>query len=164
MSFQILQLLHIQTIFSLLGISTFMWITHDGLTKLFCQLQICLASNSSSSAQPTLVEKHWSSSWPTVDISDLVVSPTSALSDHSLLTFQVVVSCPCDDHQATFSCRCITPATTTAMAGKLPLSLAPLCNYRSSIDVLWSALLMNSTISCQWIGSVTATWHDNLFF
>ena len=72
-----------------------------------------------------------------VDISDLVVSPyTSALSDHSLLTFQVVVSCPCDDHQADFSCRRITPATTSAMADKLPLSLAPLCNCRGCVECL----------------------------
>ena len=84
-----------------------------------------------------------------VDISDLVVSPyTSALSDHSLLTFQVVVSCPCDDHQAAFSCRRITPATTSAMADKLPLSLAPLCNCRGSVECLadehsnvWSAAI-----------------------
>ena len=55
-----------------------------------------------------------------VDISQLVVSPyTSALSDHILLTFQVVVSCACDDQQATFSCRRITPETITAMADKL---------------------------------------------
>ena len=72
-----------------------------------------------------------------VDISQLVVSPyTSALSDHFLLTFQVVVSCPCDDQQATFSCRRITPATITAMADKLPRSLAPLCNYRGSVEFL----------------------------
>ena len=72
-----------------------------------------------------------------VDISDLMVSPyTSALSDHFLLTFQVVVSCPCEDQQATFSCRRITPTTITVMADKLPHSLAPLCNYRGSVEFL----------------------------
>ena len=74
-----------------------------------------------------------------VDISDLVFSPyISASSDHFLLTFQAVVSCPCDDHQATFSCRRITPATKKAMADKLPrsLTLAPLCNYRGSVEYL----------------------------
>ena len=76
-----------------------------------------------------------------VDISDLVVSSyTSALSDHFLLTFQVVVSCPCDDAQTAFSCRRITPATTTAMADKLPPSLAPLCNYWGSVDCLTDEL------------------------
>uniref|UniRef100_A0A8C5AGF3 Reverse transcriptase domain-containing protein n=1 Tax=Gadus morhua TaxID=8049 RepID=A0A8C5AGF3_GADMO len=72
-----------------------------------------------------------------VDISQLVVSSyTSALSDHFLLTFQVVVSCPCDDQQATFSCRRITPATITAMEDKLSGSLAPLCNYSGSVECL----------------------------
>ena len=54
-----------------------------------------------------------------VEMTDLCVSPsTSALSDHCLLTFQVVISCPRDDRQATYSCRRITPATTIAMADK----------------------------------------------
>ena len=67
-----------------------------------------------------------------VEISDLVVSSyTSSLSDHFLLTFQVVVSCPYDDRQATYSCRRITPATTAAMEDKLPL-----CHYRGSMDRL----------------------------
>ena len=69
-----------------------------------------------------------------VEITDLCVSPyTSALSDHCLLTFQVVVSCPRDDRQATYSCRRITPATTIAMADKLPLLLAPLADFRGSV-------------------------------
>ena len=67
-----------------------------------------------------------------VDNSDLVVSPyASALSDNFLLTFQVVVSCPYDDCQATYSCHRITPATTAAMADNLPLS-----HYEGSVDRL----------------------------
>ena len=68
------------------------------------------------------------------DIIELCVSPyTSALSDHGLLTFQVVISCPRDDRQASYSCRRITPATTIAMADKLPLLLAPLADLRGSV-------------------------------
>ncbi|CAL8239313.1 unnamed protein product [Gadus morhua 'NCC'] len=48
----------------------------------------------------------------------------------------VVVSCPCNDKQATFSYRRITPATITALADKLPGSLAPLCNYSGSVECL----------------------------
>ncbi|KAK0131362.1 hypothetical protein N1851_033943 [Merluccius polli] len=48
----------------------------------------------------------------------------------------VVVSCPYDARQATYSCHRITPATTAAMADKLPLSLAPLSHYRGSVDRL----------------------------
>ena len=103
-----------------------------------------------------------------VDISDLVVSPyTSALSDHSLLTFQVVVSCPCDDHQAAFSCRRITPATTSAMADKLPLSLAPLCNCRGSVECLadelsnvWSAAIDPVEKTAPWFNVETRTLKD----
>ena len=68
---------------------------------------------------------------------EIHVSPyTSALSDHCLLTFQVVVSNPRADRQATYSCRHTTPATTTAMADKLPLLLAPLADFRGSVDSL----------------------------
>ena len=35
-----------------------------------------------------------------------------------------------------FGCRRITPATITAMADKLPCSLAPLCNYSGSLKCL----------------------------
>ena len=43
---------------------------------------------------------------------------------------------PCDNQQANFSCRRITPATIKAMADKLPGSLAPLCNYSGSVECL----------------------------
>jgi len=76
------------------------------------------------------------------EIIDSCVSPyTSALSDHCLLTFQVVVSCPRDDRQATYSCRRITPDTTTAMADKLPLLRAPLADLRGLVDSLTGVLL-----------------------
>lgn len=60
-------------------------------------------------------------------LSDLVVSPyTAELFNHFLLTFQVAACCPRDDRQATYSCCCSTPATTAAMADKLPPILATL--------------------------------------
>ncbi|KAK0131483.1 hypothetical protein N1851_033806 [Merluccius polli] len=107
-------LLHILTKFCLLGILTFIY--------------VCF-SNSLFSSLPTMT--------PGVDISDLVVSAyTSALSDHFLLTFQVLVFCPRNDCQATYSCHRITPATTAAMADKLPLSLAPLSLMTSTLPYL----------------------------
>ena len=112
-----------------------MWITHlIPSQRLFCPLQIRLVSNSSSRTHICgntldLVLTRGE------DISDLIVSPyTSALSDHFLLTYHMVLSFPCTDHQATYSICHITPATTTAMADKLPHPLAPLCNYRGSVD------------------------------
>ena len=50
------------------------------------------------------------------------LGPRCCLPQLYLPTFQVVVPYPCDDHQATYSCCGITPATR-AMADKLPHSL-----------------------------------------
>ena len=56
---------------------------------------------------------------------------TSVLSDRFLLALHVVVSCPCDDHQASPTAVVVS---TLQLRDKLPSSLAPLSNFRGCVD------------------------------
>ena len=81
---------------------------------------------------PAMVKTRWILSWPVVWKLQTLLSQCTFLSDHLLLTLQVVVSCPFDDHQA--SGVFVSTLQLLQPADRLLPSVAPLFNFTGGVD------------------------------